>query len=114
MTNFVYMVHTVTAGWALFPDEPGVIEAQEARGWQRHAMPPELDVDAPNASPGQVSLTEPILTDEQVDDLRGAALDEALETAGVPKSGTVAEKRARLSEHEAALADPTPQEEGSE
>lgn len=33
--------------------------------------------------------------------LRGAALDEALEAAGLSKSGTADEKRARLAEHQA-------------
>lgn len=33
------------------------------------------------------------------EDLKGAALDEALEAAGLPKSGTADEKRARLAEH---------------
>lgn len=35
-------------------------------------------------------------------ELKGAALDEALEAAGLPKSGTADEKRARLAEHLAA------------
>lgn len=38
-------------------------------------------------------------------ELKGAALDEALETAGLPKSGSVADKRARLADH---LASQTP------
>ena len=36
-----------------------------------------------------------------VEDLKGAELDEALETAGLTKSGTADEKRARLAEHRA-------------
>lgn len=35
------------------------------------------------------------------DDLKGKALDEALDAAGLPKSGTADEKRARLAEHQA-------------
>jgi hypothetical protein len=34
--------------------------------------------------------------------LKGRELDEALEAAGLPTTGKVAEKRARLAEHEAA------------
>lgn len=34
------------------------------------------------------------------DELKGAALDDALEAAGLPKSGTADEKRARLAEHQ--------------
>lgn len=37
-------------------------------------------------------------------DLRGADLDDALADAGLPKSGTVAEKQARLAEHQLASA----------
>lgn len=37
-------------------------------------------------------------------DLKGAALDQALEDAGLSKAGTVAEKRARLAEHRTATA----------
>lgn len=36
---------------------------------------------------------------EDGEELKGAALDEALEKAGLPKSGTADEKRARLAEH---------------
>lgn len=37
--------------------------------------------------------------------LRGAALDEALTAADLSKSGTVAEKQARLAEHAASVSD---------
>lgn len=36
--------------------------------------------------------------------LKGAALDEALEAAGLPKSGTADEKRARYAGHLAGLS----------
>lgn len=36
-------------------------------------------------------------------DLKGAALDEALEDAGLPKSGSADDKRARLAEHSTEL-----------
>lgn len=38
---------------------------------------------------------------EETEELKGAALDEALEAAGLPKTGTADEKRARLAEHQA-------------
>lgn len=52
-----------------------LVERYEARGFERLPDPstPEL--------------------------LKGAALDAALEDAGLPKSGTADEKRARLAEH---------------
>lgn len=34
------------------------------------------------------------------EELKGAALDEALDAAGLPKSGSADEKRARLAEHQ--------------
>lgn len=42
-------------------------------------------------------------------DLKGAALDEALEKAGLPKTGTADEKRARLAEHNTTTATPEEQ-----
>jgi hypothetical protein len=44
-----------------------------------------------------------IVEDPEPQDLKGAALDDALEAAGLSKSGTVKEKRARLAEHHAQL-----------
>lgn len=114
--GWVYMVHETTSGSGLFPDEPGVISAQESRGWRRHTMPIELDPDAPNlevAQAAEVYESEPILSEAEVEELRGAALNESLETAGLSKSGTVNEKRARLAEHEAGLAGSTNNEGAS-
>lgn len=49
------------------------------------------------AQVGQPAPTAP--EDEPAAELKGAALDEALEDAGLPKSGTADEKRQRLAEH---------------
>lgn len=38
-------------------------------------------------------------------DLRGKALDSALEAAGLPKNGTADEKRQRLTDHQASVAE---------
>lgn len=40
------------------------------------------------------------LRDKPPVDLRGQELDEALDAAGLPKSGTAAQKRARLADHQ--------------
>lgn len=53
------------------------------------------------------------LRDKPAIDLRGEALDAALEEVGLPKSGTAAEKRARLADHQessitAGIASPNP------
>lgn len=53
------------------------------------------------------------LRDKPAIDLRGAELDQALEDAGLPKSGTAGQKRARLADHQessitAGIASPNP------
>lgn len=50
---------------------------------------------------------------DPAEDLKGAALDEALEDAGLPKSGTADEKRARLVESRVGTGDPTGGIEGA-
>lgn len=55
--TWIYMVHTDHGGGALFPDEPGVIDSQKARGWVIKDMPIELDPDAPNS--GLINIPEP-------------------------------------------------------
>lgn len=45
------------------------------------------------AGPGPASTSN-------VDQVKGAALDAALDAAGLPKTGSADEKRARLAEHE--------------
>lgn len=106
-----YMKHPDIALGQRFPDDPDVIAAQEARGWVRHSMPAALDPDSPNTG-AIVQATDayesqPILSEAAIEELKGAELTEQLEAAGLPKSGTVAEKRARLAEHEAGLAGST-------
>lgn len=95
------MVHEGTdgdghRGGALFPDEPGVIAAQEARGWVvQDETPAELDPDAPNADP-------PV--DVPAGELKGKALDEALKARGLPITGTADEKRSLLADNTPASA----------
>ena len=79
-------------GWHRVPDNAAVIQHFRDRGWE---------------------TTEDIAARAGADaeELRGKALDEALEDAGLSKSGTADEKRARLAEHEAELAITTTTEE---
>ncbi len=51
-----------------------------------------------------------IAAEAEAQQLKGAALDEALEEAGLPKTGTADEKRQRLAEHNTA-AEAQPEEE---
>lgn len=91
----------------------------EARGWQRYAMPEGLDPNdpyAPAALHEVLALApepEPILSEGEALALKGQALDEALDRAGLSKAGSADEKRARIAEHEAELA-ATTEEEGSQ
>lgn len=54
----------------------------------------------------QLAQMDPAWEVQEADDLKCRSLDQALEDAGLPKSGSADEKRARLAEHEAtALAE---------
>lgn len=112
--GWLYMRHPETGGAQLVNDLPDVVQGFVERGWELYAMPPELDPDAPNTGGTEAVAvpvdTERMLSAGEVEGLRGQALEAALDAAGLPKSGTVAEKRARLKEHEAELAEPTDDE----
>ena len=58
------------------------------------------------AAPGLVESGAFVTVEAAAEDLKGAALDDALAAAGLPVSGRVADKRARLAEHLAGQADP--------
>ena len=86
------LYHPTFATWHKVPDHPVVVQDFRDRGWETRA-----DIEA--------------RAGEEAEELRGKALDKALEDAGLSKSGTVDEKRARLAEHEAASAEITTEEE---
>jgi hypothetical protein len=106
--GWAVLVHKVTGGVTVVPDEPDVILRHEVLDWERRALPDWLDPNDPLApavlADRGLDWTEPILDAETVNGLKGKALDEALDEAGLPKAGSADEKRARLAEHEAALA----------
>jgi hypothetical protein len=106
--GWVFLRHEETGGECQVSDEPGVVYAMEARGWARYVAPDYLNPDAPNADvvvqAADAFEPEPILSEDEALALKGAALDEAIDKAGLPKSGTADEKRARLAEYEADLA----------
>lgn len=84
------------------PDLPGVVKDFRDRGWE-----------TPDDTTARV--------ESEASELRGKALDDALEDAGLSKSGTVADKQQRLADHEAeqheadlAEGNTTTTEEGSE
>lgn len=70
-------------------------------------MPRMTHPDAPEAievRTDQVEMYESQGWTGEADELKGAALDDALDAAGLPKSGSADEKRARYAEHVAAQA----------
>jgi hypothetical protein len=116
--SWALLVHSETGLSTVVNNDPGVIKIHEDHGWERRAFPEWVDPDAPNAAErladGEPVDTEPILDPETVNGLKGEALANALDVAGLPKSGTADEKRAKLAEHEAELAETTTTEEGVE
>jgi hypothetical protein len=81
-------------GWHRVNNHPAVVQSFRDRGWE---TPDDIAARA----------------GAEAEELKGKALDEALESAGLSKSGTADEKRDRLADHEAKSAITT-EEEGSE
>ena len=109
MTEWKWLVHAELGAAHKAPDNPGVIEWFESRGWEVTDLSGDLTSDSDEVADA-VALAQ---AGEQVAGLRGKALNDALESAGLSRSGTVKQKQDRLAEHEAALAVNTT-EEGSE
>lgn len=70
-------------------DDYEILHNEPSSDGQGHALPPYV---APTPE-----------VDADGEPLRGHALDEALDEAGLTKTGTVAEKQARLAEHNAGI-----------
>lgn len=96
------------------PHGPDVVSPEvHASQGVRPVKPGEVHVDDPAAqdqaeTEHAAAATDgtPITDGVVVEvDLKGAALDEALEAAGLTKTGTADEKRARLAEHQASTGD---------
>ena len=104
-TKWVALYNADVQSWHNFADDPAVIQHFRERGWET-----------------QEDIAE--RAGAEAEELKGKALDEALDDAGLSKSGTADEKRARLAQYEADQvtqleADPaegttTDEEEGSE
>lgn len=58
--GWVYATHPETGGETRFPDDPAVIEAQEARGWVCGGpLPEHLDPEARDLAPAPAAAEEP-------------------------------------------------------
>ena len=79
----VRLYNPTLQAWHDVPDNPGVVQDFQDRGWE-----------TPDESAARAEA--------EAAELHGKALDKALAQAGLSKSGTVAEKQARLAEFEAA------------
>lgn len=99
LIEWVNLYNPTQQAWHRVPNNPGVIQDFRDRGWYT----PEESAERAEEEAAQAA-----------DALKGKALDDALDNAGLSKSGTADEKRARLVEHEAESAIPTTEEEGSE
>jgi hypothetical protein len=93
----VWLIHP-DHGVHKVPDNPGVLAYFAGRDYVVADLPAELDADDPEF----IEALAKLQAKDEVAELKGKALDDALDAAGLSKSGTVEEKRARLTEHEAA------------
>lgn len=94
--QWVELYNPTIPAWHRVPDNPGVVQHFRDRGWE---TPDDIAARA----------------GAEAEELKGKALDDALDAAGLSKSGTADEKRDRLAEHEAKSAiTTTKEEEGSE
>jgi hypothetical protein len=91
--EWIELYNPTVPAWHRVPNHPAVVQDFRDRGWET----PE-DIAARAGA--------------EAEELKGKALDEALESAGLSKSGTADEKRERLADHEAASAITTNEEEG--
>jgi len=111
MTVWKWLTHP-EFGVHRVPDNPGVVESFTQRDWQL------TDIDGELASDSE-EFAEALASRQAVQDaeeLKGKALDDALDGAGLSKSGSADEKRQRLAEHQAAVSNPPSgdQPEGNE
>jgi hypothetical protein len=89
-TTWVTLYHPDQQAWHRVPDSPVVIQDFQDRGWET----PDESAARFNADASQ---------------LHGKELEDALQEAGLPRSGTVKQKQARLAEHRQAQAPAEPQ-----
>jgi hypothetical protein len=82
-TPMVRLYNPTLQAWHDVPDHPVVVQDFQDKGWE---------TPAESAARAEAEAAE----------LHGKALNKALDQAGLSKSGTVAEKQARLAEYEAA------------
>lgn len=112
--GWVWLISPVNGLPHRVPDHEEVIASFVGRDFVRTDIPGDIDSDTEEFALELAKLQ----ASDQAAELRGKALDEALEAAGLSKSGSVEEKRQRLADHEAAevppQADTATDQEGNE
>ena len=114
MSGWVWLVSGVNGLPHRVPDNPDAIAGFVGRGFTITDIPGVLNSD------DEEFLIEfaKLQAVDQAADLKGKALDEALDDVRLSKSGTVAEKQARLAEFNASEgtveADSATDQEGNE
>jgi hypothetical protein len=110
MTGWKWLISDINGLPHRVPDDPAVIATHVARGFELTDLPGDLNPDDEEF----VAALAVRQAGKDAEELRGKALDEALEQAGLSKSGTVDEKRQRLAESQAASTNDGEQPEGNE
>jgi hypothetical protein len=108
--GWALVVYPDTGGYDLVPDDPGVIADREQRGWERRALPDDVDADDEQAVLREAierpPAATPILSEDEVAKLKGQALEDALDARGLPHTGTADDKWQRIAEHDNAQIHP--------
>lgn len=112
MSGWVWLISDINGLPHRVPE--AVVAFHAARGFQVTDIDGDLDSDSEEFA---AELAQRQAAAE-AEELRGKALDDALEDAGLSKSGTVAEKQSRLAEFNASQgtveADSATTQEGTE
>ena len=110
MTGWVWVISDVNGLPHRLPNDPSVIAAHVARGFELTDLPGDLNSDDEEF----VVALGARRAAKDAEELRGKELDAALEAADLSKSGTVKDKQQRLAEHQAASTNDGGQPEGNE
>ena len=112
MSGWTWLVSSINGLPHRVPD--GVVDFYAARDFEVTDIPGDLDSDSEEFAAALAKRQ----ANAEAEDLRGKALDDALDDAGLSKSGTVAEKQSRLAEFNASQgtveADSATNQEGNE
>lgn len=114
MTDWKWLISEINGLPHRVPDDSEVVAFYAARGFEVTDIPGDLDSDTEEFE-AALAARQAV---QEAEELKGRALDEALDSAGLSKSGSADEKRQRLAESQAAevttQADSATNQEGNE